>query len=418
MKMKLVSTLSLGIALALGLGTVAATAPVHAAKKEKAAPAAAGPSYKLGKEFRAAAAPLQKAIEAKDVAAARAALPAASAAASTPDEKYVAGQFHVNVGGMANDTKLQAEGVRAMLASGFSSPDVPKLNFFAGSFAYNSGDYAAAQRYLVEADRLGYKGTDGLLLLAESYFKTNQVQVGLPYVDKAIASEASAGRKAPESWYQRAASVSYKAKLTGEVAKWTRAQVRAYPTSENWRSALVTYRDSQRLDGQPMLDLFRLMRATKSLKGERDYFEYASAATERGLPGEAKAVIDEGFVLGTVPKGSRAIGEMLTMASSKVPSDRASLATSEKQAGSSANGRLAANTADAYLGYGDDAKAISLYRTALQKGQVDTDAVNTRLGIALARSGQKDEARKLFTSVTGARAEIAKFWLLWLDTTA
>jgi len=42
-----------------------------------------------------------------------------------------------------------------------------------------------------------------------------------------------------------------------------------------------------------------------------------------------------------------------------------------------------------------------------------------RLGIALARLGQKDAAREAFKAVTGVeRKEIANFWLLWLDKQA
>ncbi|MBP7136821.1 MAG: hypothetical protein KBA57_10700, partial [Sphingomonadaceae bacterium] len=176
------------------------------------------------------------------------------------------------------------------------------------------------------------------------------------------------------------------------------------------------YRDGAHLDGQPSLDLFRLMRLTKSLAGERDFFEYASLAIDRALPGEAKSTIEEGFATGVVSKTSRAVNEVLTLATNKIATDRASIATSEKQANAAgATGKPAAGAGDAYLGYGEDAKAIAFYKMALQKGGVDMDQVNTRLGIALARSGQKDEARKYLSAVNGARADIAKYWMLYLD---
>ena len=48
---------------------------------------------------------------------------------------------------------------------------------------------------------------------------------------------------------------------------------------------------------------------------------------------------------------------------------------------------------------------------------MNTDEVNTRLGIAYAMSNQKDQARAAFAKVTGApRNQIAGFWQLWLDT--
>ncbi len=411
--MKLVSSLALGAALLLG------TAPSGAlAAKEKPASA---PAMTLSKEFRAAAGPAQAAIKAGP-AAADAAVSAAEAAATTPDDKFVAGQLRLQVGGATKNQAMQQKAVIAMLSSGsaLAAADAPKLNFYAGQFAYLANDFPRAIQYLTEADRLGYRPPeqDGYLLLAESNFKSNNVPLGLSFVDKAVAAKAAAGAKAPEAWFQRAASVAYKAKLNAESAKWTRAQVRAYPSVDNWRSALVVYRDGATRDGNLNLDIFRLMRLTKSLAGERDYYEFASLATERGLPGEAKSIIDEGMATSAIPANSRALNELRGMASAKIAGDQASLAASERQAGASATGRVASATADAYLGYGQDAKAIALYKTALTKGGVDVDAVNTRMGIALLRSGDKAAARTAFSAVKGARADIAAFWLLWLDQAA
>ena len=407
--MKLVSSLALGAALLVG------TVPSIAVAKEKAA---AAPSMTLSKEFRAAAGPAQAAIKASP-AGADAAVTAAEAAATTPDDKFVAAQLRLQVGGALKNQVMQQKAVLAMISSGsaMGANDLPKLNFYAGQFAYSANDFPRAIQYLTEADRLGYKTPeqDIYLLLAESNFKANNVPVGLGFVDKAVAAKTAAGGKAPEAWYQRAASVAYKAKLNSESAKWTRAQLRAYPTTENWRSALVVYRDGAKLDPGINLDIFRLMRVTKSLAGERDYYEFADSAMARGLPGESKSVIDEGIATSAVPASSRALAELRGIASGKIAADQASLAGAERQAGAAATGKVAMATADAYLGYGQDAKAAGLYRTALSKGGVDADAANTHMGIALARSGDKAGARTAFSAVKGARTDVAAFWLLWLD---
>jgi Flp pilus assembly protein TadD len=119
-----------------------------------------------------------------------------------------------------------------------------------------------------------------------------------------------------------------------------------------------------------------------------------------------------------VNKSSRAVAERLTDANNKIPSDKASVVNDEKRAAGAADGRLAANTGSAYLAYGDYAKAIDLFRLAQKKGGIDADVVNTRIGIALTRAGQKDAARAAFQAVSGAaRKEVAQFWLLWLDQT-
>lgn len=412
--MKLVSTVALGLMLALG--TTGVMAPAFAAKKEKAPEP---PKLTLGKEVRAAAAAIQADLKAQKAADAKTKLPGIAAIASTPDEKYFVGQLHLAVGQQLKDNAMVTKAVYDMIASGGApAVELPRLNFYAGGFAYNGGVYNDALRYLLEAEKGGYKDEGGSLNLqiAESYFKLNQIAQGASYVEKAVAAETAAGRKAPENWYARVSGVAYKAKNDVLVAQWTRAQVKAYPTSDNWRSALVIYRDSTKLDGQVQLDLFRLMRDTKSLKGEKDYYDYAALATERALPGEAKSVIEEGYALGTVSKTSVAVKERLGEATGKIASDRASVTADEKRAASAPDGRLAGNTGNAYLAYGDNAKAIELLQLAQKKGGADADTVNTRLGIALARAGQKDAAKKAFAAVTGpGRKEVAQFWLLHLD---
>lgn len=413
---KLVSRASLGFALALGMLATGVATPALAAKEKPAA----GPTPQLGKEFRAAIGAAQAAIKAGNAADGAAKLAVAEPLAQQPDEKYYLGVMRYDLSKLTKDNASARKAVNEMISSGSKlSPDPAELNFVAGNLAYAAGDYPDAAAKFAEADRLGSKNVDRLLLLAEADFKLNKFPEGLAAVDKAVNEETAAGRKPPESWFQRAASIAYKSKNAPELAKWTRAQVKAYPTAENWRSALVTYRDGARIEGQQLLDLMRLMRLTKSLAGERDYYEYASGAIDRALPGEAKSTIEEGFASGAVNKSSRPVAEILTIATGKIAADRASLAASEKQASGAPTGKVAKGTADGFLGYGEDAKAIALYRTALQKGGVDNDEVNTRLGIALARSGQKEEARKAFGAVTSSpRADIAKFWLLYLDTTA
>ena len=413
--MKTVSRAAIGLALAMGIAVPMAVSPALAAKEKKEKPAPAK-QWQLSKEFRAAYVAADAAVKA-NAPDAISKIEAAEATVKTGDEKYIAGSLRLTLGQATKNTKLQQEGIVAMIESGSAaSTDAPKLNMAAGQLAYQAGNYADAKKYLAESIRLGDPGVDAHLLLAEANFKSGTVQDGLSALDGAIKAEQAAGRKAPPEWYGRGAAMAYKAKMNSETARWTREQVRAYPTAENWRSALVIYRDGSNLDNQAMLDLFRLMHDTKALAGERDFFEYASLAVTGALPGEAKTVIEEGFASGAVSKSSRAVSERLTDANNKIPSDKASVIADEKRAPSAPDGRLAANTGSAYLAYGDYAKAIDLFRLAQKKGGIDADTVNTRLGIALARSGQKDAAKAAFEAVGGtARKDIAQFWLLWLD---
>jgi len=123
--------------------------------------------------------------------------------------------------------------------------------------------------------------------------------------------------------------------------------------------------------------------------------------------------LKEGIASGKIPASNANAKAQLAAANSAIQRD-GSLASSEKTAMSAKDGRIAASTADAYLGQNNYAKAAELYRTALSKGGVDANEVNTRLGIALAKSGDKAGAQTAFSAVTGQpRAGIAALWSTW-----
>ena len=97
---------------------------------------------------------------------------------------------------------------------------------------------------------------------------------------------------------------------------------------------------------------------------------------------------------------------------------REGLPAVEKNALADPAARLAVRVAEAYYGYGDYAKAAELYRAALTKTGADANMINLRLGMALARAGDKAGATAALNKVAGPRAELAKYWLVYLSTRA
>ena len=132
--------------------------------------------------------------------------------------------------------------------------------------------------------------------------------------------------------------------------------------------------------------------------------------------GEVKAVLEEGLGRNLITSQRRLCPRA---AHASQPADR----RGPRIAGGGAprapwpatTARALLRLADAYYGYGEYAEAAELYRAALQKG-ADANIVNTRLGAALAMAGQRAEAEAAFRAVTGPRAELANFWLLWLSS--
>ena len=114
--MKFVSKMAVALALTAGVSGFALE-PALAQQKGKQAEAAGAFTPKLSKGFRAGAQPVQKALEAKDFATARAALPALAAAATEPDDKFYLGQFKLQIGLGLQDKALQKEAINPALLS-------------------------------------------------------------------------------------------------------------------------------------------------------------------------------------------------------------------------------------------------------------------------------------------------------------
>lgn len=421
--MKFVSTMALGVALALG-GVAIAVQPATAQDsdrpaKPKKGKAGKAPTYDMSKPVREAVAAAQAALQKKDMATASAKVAEARAAASTPDDKFVAHSLLYDLGRETNDPKIQAEAVDGMIASGkVEAERLPTFYFIQGNLAYNAKDYKKAEVALDQAIKHNVPQIDAYALLTEAQVKNGKNAAALATLEAAIAKQKAAGQKIPSDWYGRGISIGYNAKMPQQVERLTQEWLIAYPSQDNWRDALITYRDLNKIDPDYEVDLMRLMRTAKAMKGEADYYGYAEQVYLK-YPGEGKAVIDEGVAAGMLQLTPNSNIKMFSdTANKRTAADKADLASASAAAQKAANGVAARATADSYLGYGEWAKAAELYRVALQKGGVDPNVVNTRLGMALARSGDKAGAKQVFSTITGPRAALAKYWTIWLDQQA
>jgi len=408
--MKFVSTVALGAALALGGVAAFGTSPAMAKEKP-----ARQQSFDLSKPVRDAVAAAQAAIQKQDWATAQTQIDTALAAAKTPDDQYIANSVGYEIARNTKDDAKQARSIEGMLASGKVEPD-KQAQFYlvAGNLAYQSKDYKRAEQLLDQSIKIGGAPIDAYALDAESKMQNGNSTGAIDTILAAAAAQRAAGQKLPADYYGRGISIGYKAKLAQPVEKLTQEWLIDYPTPDNWRDSLITYRDLNHVDPEQELDIYRLLRTIGALKGESDYYSYAQQLYLK-YPGEAKAVIDEGVAKGYLnPKPDSNTRMMLDAAAKRIAADKADLPGAAAAAAKSPTGKSAFVTADSYLGYGDWAKAAELYKLALQKGGVDANVVNTRLGMALARSGDTAGAKQAFAQVTGPRAGLARYWQIWL----
>ncbi len=416
MSMKTVSTFALGVALAVG--GIAAVPAVAQTKKEAAAAAPAPPArkFEFSKEARKPLADLQKALEGTDDAAYATAVAAARPRRRIPTTAMWVAQFQLRHAIAKNSDPEKLVALQAMVQSGGATPqELPALYQNIGALNYQAKQMDQAAEAFAKEVELTPNSSEAILRLAQVKADQNKGAEAVPLLQRAIQIQKASGQAVPENWYKLALRYAYESNNNPLMVTISKELIAAYPTTTNWRDGLVLYRDAANLDKGASLDLMRLMRASKSLSGDRDWFDLADAANDAGLPGETKAVLDEAAASRAVDTTKPVFKDLSGVAGARIADDKKSLIALEKQAATAAQGRVAANTADAFLGYGDYAKAADLYRTALQKGSVDANVINTRLGIALALAGQKAEAETAFKAVSGPRTELASFWLLWLS---
>jgi tetratricopeptide (TPR) repeat protein len=420
--MKSISTAAFAAAMVAGATGLAFAPPAFAKKKEEAP---TGPQYTQAVAVAANKAKI--ALLAKDLVTAEAAVGEAEAAAKTDDDKYISTFLrYALVSQKISDASAGTNGafdpapmiapLDGLIVNPKTPADMlPKFEYSRATIAYDAKDWARAIRLFQQAQQHGSTEKNLGLYLAKSKVQGGDAAGGMADLEKLTAAGTQT-----EDIYKYGVAQSAAAGLKPQTISWLKRWLIAYPTMKTWRDALGYYGLTQnpvdKLDKKTSIDLFRLMRQTKSLADENYYEEYAQKVMDVGLPDETKAVIAEGKANGKIPGAGNSNIQALVQASNAQVANEGSFAGLESKSAASATGALSQQTGDAFLGRGDYAKAIGLYKQALAKGGVNNDEVNTHLGIALALSGDKAGAKAAFGAVTTApRSNLAGFWITWID---
>lgn len=410
------SRLAMAIALTTGaaFGLTATATPAFAAKKKEKESA---PKANYSKEFVGAYQPFAQKLQddSTDIATLQAELPQVVAMAKTPDDNFVAGQITYSIGTKAKDLATQRKGLDMMLDSGKTPAESLATNLFAASqLAYQAKDWNAAISRAQQSIDAGNNKGDPELLIAESWFAQKQPQKGIDALELAISKKQQAGEAVPEAWIKRAVAMSYEGDLKESALKYAGLYAELFPSVNSWGDAIAIERNFYDFEGQSLLDLMRLSMRTNSLRNSRDYVEYFTAADARRLPGETLKVIDAGIAAGQLSASDVTVSEAKSIATSRLSADKSSLPSLASDADKAGASLATINAAgDAFLSYGEAAKAEGYYKRALDKPGVDTPRVLTRLGIALADQGKYAEAQQTFAKVQGERQPIAYLWSIY-----
>lgn len=398
----------LTMTFALGLAAVGASAAAQVP--------GGGASVRLAPEERTALSALQAALAARDYGAAASALSAAQGAVRSDDGRYYLTNLQFQYARDTNNLALQTSTIDSLISNGRTAPaELGQLYALRGTLAVNTQDRVAAEKAFTRALELA-PSPETALALAQVKVSLYRNAEALALIDRAVQLRAATGQAPLESWYRRGLEIAVSSSMRPQAVALATALVGNYPTPENWRDAVMVYRDMAKPDPAGAADAVRLLRTSKAMAGERDYLDAAQVFTAAGLPGEAKAVLAEGVAARVVDPLKATYKEAIATAARGALADRARLPALRTAAAGSAEAAMTAG--DHMLSFGDYAAAAELYRAALQKGPVDSSEANLRLGIALALAGNGMEAQTALRTVTGPRAELAGLWLAFASRRA
>jgi tetratricopeptide (TPR) repeat protein len=358
---------------------------------------------------------LQAAAAGADRAAQDAALAAARAAAQSAAARYAVANLQFQIGRARGDTQMQNQAIDALVASGVpQGAELASLLAAQASRTYSANDFQGTDRLLARVVELQPNNAAAIADYAQYKARLGDRAAAVTLFQRAIEVQQASGQAAPESWHQRALALAFDGRLAPQTIALARGLVMAYPNASNWRDALYVYRQLAAGDPALELDIRRLARASGAIAGERDILEMARAFDGAGMPGEAKALLDDAVSRTMLDAGEAQVRQLVTSTNRSATQARAGLARARTQAMAASTGGAALAAGDAHYGFGEYAAAAELYRAALQKGGEDPNLVNIRLAAALALAGQRAEAQAALAAVTGPRAELAAFWTSWL----
>lgn len=426
---KRASSLALAIALATG-GAVVTTAvfPTEASAQRRDRDndndEAENDGGGYSDEFRAAYVPLDELLktEGADTSGIRPQLDALGALISSNDEKFAGGNLIFNGAIQLGDQTLQLQGMQTMISSGLvPAENVGRFNFIAYQLANGLGDQRTARTHLQAAIDNNFttetiSASNLRVAMMESFFAGQEYSAGFEYLKDAIQAQKSQGLAVDEAWYRRGLTVSYENEITPTVYEIATMWLSDYPSEANWRDAINIARNLNDFEPGELLDLFRLSRKAGALSDASDYDYYIEVADPRRLPNEVKQVIEEGQASGVLLESNLFVTEALGIANNRIDSDRADLPALERDASASGAGlRTVGAAGDAFLSYGEYAKAARFYERSLTMPGVEINEELTRLAIAQIGVGDYAGARNSLSRVTGRRAPIATLWSTFAD---
>jgi tetratricopeptide (TPR) repeat protein len=336
----------------------------------------------------------------------------------TPGDQYIIDQMLAFSYIKTQNFPEAAKAMEAQLDSGMTpQSEQPTLIKELATIYYQTKNYDKAIDYGNRAIKGGFADEQIRTIVGQSYYLKGDWKDTAKFEEGLVDSQIKAGQTPTNEELMLIYSACVKMQ---DEACQTRAMekiVTYYPKPDNWAQLLYAVRKETSGNETQLMQTYRLMFDTDVLKDPSDYTEMAELALDAGSPGEAQKVLEKAFSRNvfTDQRSKDRAQRLLDSAKKRATSDQATLPKLEQEANAASTGDKNVAIGRAYLGYGQDDKAVDQLSKGLTKGSVKNEAdARLTLGIAQLKAGHKDDAVKTFHAVKGdpQLEKLANLWSL------
>ena len=362
----------------------------------------------------------QQAIAANQMPAALAKLnEARSIATLNPQETLLIQRLTVAAG--INDDAQQAL-VTASLEGLINSSLVPldeKLTLIetAISLSQKQRNYPLVIQSVEQYLKLAPAKRSVLVARAQAHYFLKQFELAAAQI-KTIVEPPKPNEATPEETLLRMWADSYKQLKNNagyESALWL--LLKHHPQPAYFADFLSRKLEGLEPKSRYELDVYRLMRETKSLTDAEDYLAMVQLCIKAGLPQEALDTLQAGKTAGKLSTTTNLAqtNALQSQINKRVAEDANSLVKLENEAKIAADGNAAAQAGELYFATAQWAKATSMYESAISKGGLRREEmIRLHHAIALQQSGKLVQAKAAFAWSTfdDTAKMIGQTWLL------
>lgn len=338
----------------------------------------------------------------------------------TPYETYMIESMRGSAAAGARDNATAIAAFEAVLATG-KAPAATQLKIYESlaTTYYGLGKYGEAIKYANKfKDAGGGAGGAMRTLLIQSYFQSGDYAASAKESLADIQADEKSGRPPAEEKLQLLANSYLRQKNTTGYVATIEKLLTYYPKKSLWQDIISRLQQKPGFSDRFALDVQRLRLATGNMNATNDFMEMAQLAIQAGFATEGKKIVDDGFAVGALGKGSDADRHkrLRDLADKRMAEAKANRDKDLADAKAAKDGNALVRIGYDYATSGEGAKGVALIEEGIAKGGLKRpEDAKLYLGMAQILAGSKSKGIATLKSVKGndGVADLANLWALF-----